>query len=501
MKRKLSLLLAFLMLSSTLSACGSESEGEVTTSGTSGSEKTTTAAADWGLPEKDFGGKTLKILTMNPTDTATGKIKEGTTIGQLYAEEESGDVMNDATYKRNQLVAQRYNIQLEVNYGSTDNNAEIEQWVKALLADEYIADLFDCGLWFMEKMSSQGLLLDLRQLPYMNFDQPWWDKNLMEDYSVMGEYLFAFGDIATGHYDSAKVLYFNKDMVEDYKMESPYTYVSDGSWTIDRFAEYVKQVSGDLDGDGRMWYNDLFGYAGGATSTYLFMVGAGSKTMGRTADGSFESTFITERSLSALAKASNVLYDESLALIANIGKYSDDDAEDAAMAYKAFDEGRALFYQGTLGDIVTMRGTEVEFGVIPFPKLDEVQDRYYNPIDAGAKAIAVAYNAPDHELIGFGLEALCAASTELLRPAYIDTTLKTKGVRDDESVAILDMIMDSLTIDIGQVYNFGDINGYIIYNFEREKIDNLVSRYESIKDSIMASYETVAELYRGIYEN
>ena len=38
-------------------------------------------------------------------------------------------------------------------------------------------------------------------------------------------------------------------------------------------------------------------------------------------------------------------------------------------------------------------------------------------------------------------------------PAYYETALKTKYTRDDESIAMIDMIVDSRVFDLGYVYD------------------------------------------------
>jgi hypothetical protein len=86
------------------------------------------------------------------------------------------------------------------------------------------------------------------------------------------------------------------------------------------------------------------------------------------------------------------------------------------------------------------------------PKWDENQDRHYTIVGGGAVAEAVLQTASNLELIGAVTEALNAEGWKNLVPAYYDITLKYKGVRDEESIAMLDQILEDRIYDFGYVY-------------------------------------------------
>ena len=51
------------------------------------------------LPEKDYGGYEFRIIA-----------EEWTASGELDCTEETGDMFNDAVYRRNQLVGERFGV-------------------------------------------------------------------------------------------------------------------------------------------------------------------------------------------------------------------------------------------------------------------------------------------------------------------------------------------------------------------------------------------------------
>ncbi|MCL2814819.1 MAG: hypothetical protein FWD23_09490, partial [Oscillospiraceae bacterium] len=95
-----------------------------------------------------------------------------------------------------------------------------------------------------------------------------------------------------------------------------------------------------------------------------------------------------------------------------------------------------------------LRSMEADFGVVPFPKADENQSRYYAASN-GAWPKIIPNTAPNPERTGIILEALAAESKNLTIPAFIEICLKTKYVRDEESSEMLTIILNSVTEDLG----------------------------------------------------
>ena len=79
------------------------------------------------------------------------------------------------------------------------------------------------------------------------------------------------------------------------------------------------------------------------------------------------------------------------------------------------------------------RASEVIFGIVPGPKFDETQDRYYTSYSTyNLGVMAVPATAGDPARTGTVLEAMAAASVDTLSPAYYDICLNGKYIRDDE---------------------------------------------------------------------
>ncbi|MBE6616236.1 MAG: hypothetical protein E7631_13130, partial [Ruminococcaceae bacterium] len=111
MNKKLSLLLAMLMLASTATACGDSGASETTAdtetaADTAAVETEETENFDPGLPDKDFGGRTFTFMTKANESWTDWKETS------ISSAELTGEVLNDAVYNRNSYVQETYNVVL-----------------------------------------------------------------------------------------------------------------------------------------------------------------------------------------------------------------------------------------------------------------------------------------------------------------------------------------------------------------------------------------------------
>ena len=118
-------------------------------------------------------------------------------------------------------------------------------------------------------------------------------------------------------------------------------------------------------------------------------------------------------------------------------------------------DGRVLFRQTSTKNLDTLRDCEVEYGIVPYPKLDEAQEGYYG-YDISA-FISIPSSVSDPELVGKTLEMLNFYSREMVMPTYYDIQLNSKSVRDEESIEMLDLIFEGIVCDAGRTY-FGTDN-------------------------------------------
>ena len=102
----------------------------------------------------------------------------------------------------------------------------------------------------------------------------------------------------------------------------------------------------------------------------------------------------------------------------------------------------------------TMRGMEDEFGVVPMPKYDEEQKEYRTLLHDAFTVFSILRTVDGDRLdeTGAVLEAMASVSYKTVRPAYYETTLRTKIAQDPQSAEMFDIIIDNIYIDAGIIY-------------------------------------------------
>ena len=114
-------------------------------------------------------------------------------------------------------------------------------------------------------------------------------------------------------------------------------------------------------------------------------------------------------------------------------------------------------------------------------------------------AFAVPKTVSDPEFVGIITEALNAESYKAVFPAYYEVALKTKYTHDDESVKMLDYIVDHRVFDFGYVYdNFKGFSFYFQYLIGGEASSDFESYYAANSSASIAQYQTVLDYYEDL---
>ncbi|MCL2159516.1 MAG: hypothetical protein FWH48_08935, partial [Oscillospiraceae bacterium] len=260
MKKNICALLAFLVLLLLFLACAptkpaeteNPAEDEKAQNGESESETEDELSDE--LPPLDFGGETVSILHRD----------YGIWEMEMYAEAQNGDVINDAVYRRNMAIEERFNVTLNMIpvRGAWDYKDEFLKRVRNTVSagDNEFEIICGYAAYIVELTTSGNYLSNWHDIPYMDFKKPWWNQEFVSEMTVNGRMFFITGDFALSTINAANVLFFNKNLWQAYAFEDPYAIVREGKWTLDKMTEITKQVSMDLDSNGKYDEKDLYGY-------------------------------------------------------------------------------------------------------------------------------------------------------------------------------------------------------------------------------------------------
>ena len=149
---------------------------------------------------------------------------------------------------------------------------------------------------------------------------------------------------------------------------------------------------------------------------------------------------------------------------------------------RQFEDDLGLFYVTFLGTIPTLRAMETDFGILPFPKYDETQEKYYSRVIDGFIRCVPNFTA-DLERTSIIMEALAVESKNITIPAYFEIALRTKHTRDDESQDMLDIIHANRTMDLGDTFYMVPVR--VIYTNElTAKKNNFASAVEKNTNAV-----------------
>lgn len=469
--KKICLLTAAVTAAVLLFSCAQGAVSPETTTASPAAEVTEaeTLLAD-SLPEADYGGEAVRV--------AVGEYAKQ----DFIAEEETGETLNDAVYRRNIAVEDRFNVLFEMFYEVGAYNSVR----RAVTAGDDSYDICDEMYQAVIPMATEGLLVDLGTLGNVDFTKPWWDKNVVRDICFGNKIFYAAGDFNTSTMGMSCIVLFNKNLFDSMSLAYPYQLVLDGQWTYDNFYALLHQGISDLNGDGKIAYtDDRYGYVG-----WQYEIGPNLfESMG--------GRYVTkdDENMPALALGNEFtygLFDRILAIFTgenggwqnSVGWGPDMDV---------FKDSRALMLDSRFTLLNYFRDMEDDFGILPHPKLDVAQAEYYQLVSNVGNLDCIPITNTRTEMTSVILEALASESYRSVMPQYFEVLLQIKYTRDDESAAMLSIVKESARFDL----SLSSVNSVTIMNMITKGENNFASQYAKIEKAAQKELDKMIETIRG----
>ena len=439
MKRTLSLLLA-LLLTVPFVSCGEGTANETSADDTGTGEivtETEETQPALNLPEGlDFEGYTYKIYTFDHSAYSIEHI----------AEDLNGDVLNDAIFNRNLDVSELLNVQLNAVINPWNNEDFRANVMAAVMSGSDDYDVFTGNMYNTTYLSAEGYFFNVNDAPYIDMNNPWWNKSSYDELSIGKNAYLLMGDMCLSNYN-LEAVFFNCDMVEDYDMEDPYTLAYENEWTIDKLISMTQDFYVDRNGNGIRDEDgsDLYGFHGKLQSIYNlsnYYVDITTKT----AENYIDVTFHSEKTETIFNKLKTWLV-ESEGSYCPMGWTS---------AGPLAEEMSCVFTILTLNQCAALRDYDVRYGVVPIPKYDQLQENYI----ATAAGLLVCFPASisNIERSAAVADALSYYGRKYVYPAYVENSILTKGTRDEDAQFMIETILDNVKYNFGAA--FGGFQGY-----------------------------------------
>jgi len=403
-----------------------------------------------------------------------------------FSDEASGEPINDASKERIARTEELLNCKV--------NALEIKSLASAARADILAGgsayDVIMPALTSVSSLGTEGLLMDLYSVEHIDTSKPWWSQQVTKHLSIAGKLYFTLGDLSIIDNDGTGAIGFNKKLIVDYNLDSPYDYIFDGTWTIDKMFTMAGAVVEDLNGDGVMDAKDRYGYVTDKQNLAGHITGGGINLTDKDENDLPVCNLNNERTIQIIDKFINFVYGgNAFATTDLFGGHGSCNTN--------FMNDQMLFRYTTMYRFTQMRNMETDFGFVTLPKLDESQDSYYSSYAHASPGTSIPITVNDAEAVGAAVETLSYYGREILLRAYYEINLQGKVARDDESAAVLDIIFDAATLDLGKIYNFGGIRDIwaVIANSNTNIFSSMYASIEqTMNTAIDKLVDTVSEL-------
>ena len=399
------------------------------------------------LPDLDYDGETVTMLYWS----------DNLHKDEFEIVEPSDDMVKNASYTRNRTVEARLNIKFDYvsTKGNTNNTSQFVQFLQNDIKSgncEY--DIFGCYGLTTASCATSNLCMDLKDYDYINFDKPWWPDSLEEEATIRGKLFFASGDIATSYLYEMYMIFYNSDMITDYRFDTdPLKLAIDGTWTWEKFYEYCAAVGAhDNDGNGQVNGSDKYGFIAEIGTLCPIFFSADLKMFSHDKYGGIR---VDESCFS----------DKADGFVRDINDFIHNSG--SAFFYRATDNKVKTFFanNNTLfminraavakTDLATKEG--LNYGILPMPKYDDEQDQYVSTLANGfslyGMSIGVDKEVGRADMCSAVLECLASESYRQISPVLFETVMKLRYSPNAQSSQVYDIVRETVQFDLSRIFH------------------------------------------------
>ncbi|MBQ3706664.1 MAG: hypothetical protein II889_02040 [Clostridia bacterium] len=457
MKRRLAILILAALTLGLFAGCSTVTTDESTAPSTQNPaavEEAAEAAPDEpvyisdDMPDTDYNGYDFRILSCYFYN------KELATY--ITFDEITGDPVDDVLYASRDNIQNRFNIGIRwIETG--DTSAGMNAAKQSVTAGDDTFDILighDTNTFGLGK---DGYLYNLLAVEQFNFEKPWWPKNTVESLRIGNKMYAASSYLSYCGLHWTRVITFNKDFADDLGYTNLYDEVREGTWTLDRLHDLTEGVSQDLDGNGKFNVKDRIAFTSGGQTWYCMQEAVDIPVYRHDADG----IPYLDVDIDRVTK-----YVDIMRLLIT----GDDYVASGDFGIDQFKNDKALFAYTQVGDAYdTYRISEIRYGFLPTPKLDEMQKDYINCCTDVPWGIPKNVAADQLDLIGTVVEAMSCYNYNNVLPAYYETAIKARTADAPDDTEMLTIIADTRTISFSYTYQLtynNIVNGCVENNSE-----------------------------------
>jgi len=387
------------------------------------------------LPELNYGGETVTVLYWSDVE-----------MQEYEAEELNSVLVNDAIYKRNANVQEKLNI--EFAWLSTPgNNNKTGEFVN------YVANIYKGGDTPLDLISSysrttamcaiEGYCADMADLPYLNFDMPWWPESLLDVVSIGDSIYFASGDASINVLHLMYAVYCNNDLLKNQQLESPIALVNSHEWTLDKLLQMTADAYEDLDASNKKDDGDFYGFVGANYGLDAFYTGSDLRLVEQDED-------------KLLIISEDFFSDKAVDLCSKLGAWiKSDDCYIAGTHQDTFVSQRALFIQDRchLADRRLVGQVDFSYSILPTPLYNKDQENFISVVGNPFSLYGIFSQSEDLDRAAAVLECWASEAYRTTTPAQFEMNMKLRYSETSDEADMYNIIRTTVCFDLGRLFN------------------------------------------------
>jgi len=494
MKKIISIILIITTLFILGSCAAAGPENKNTSNETTSTKSEETTASEYKQPSVNYNNAPITIAAVDHLQSGTVVTWTVEAYSDAYAPEQNGDPINDALYFRNQRVEEELGVTIKtipLGYLVTCG----DNLKKLILAADAVIDIAFMSGSFISTFVGTDMVLDLKSIPNVDFSHSWWDQHCVKEFDLFGTMAIVTGDISLNSNFAQIIYFFNKQLANEFQLDNMYDLVRKGNWTIPKMMEMCRTVAHDVNGDGVMGVEDCFGLMTEMGHLPTSIISGGVRLTEKDNDGVPQIAVNTQRTADLVEMLVPFMRDKDINIYSSdySGKYKNAFRE---LMVPMFIDNRSLFFNNQLLVGMEFRSMDGDFGILPAPKYDSAQENYYSNLSGyWATYIMAPTTNGNFEMTGHVLESMGYYSQQYVTPAYIDTTVMNKTLRDDESAEMMYIIFGNRYYDLGYMYNWGGILNLFYTLIDTKKV-TFASEFAKIETKIQKEIDKTVEMLR-----
>ncbi|MBQ3507631.1 MAG: hypothetical protein IJA91_03690 [Clostridia bacterium] len=390
---------------------------------------------------------------------------------QFYVEEYTGDLLDDLIYERNTVVSTDFGVEFvyyDLDYMAVNDTMRLQ--VTSGL-DDY--DVYTGHKYSFTSCAQNNYCYNLGEIASMDLTGEWWDQGCYENLTIDDKTYVITGDIDPDSMLISACMVFNKKMMTELgkNVDELNELTDNGGWTLDVMYEYGKDVTRDLNGDGKIEYgSDRFNLSSWMMDVPFSLYYGANGNFVTIVDGTPELTYTAEQVTNIYDKIYKIIIEQNAYFVTDLSQY--------ATTYDVFTEGRAMFVDMCLSKITTfLSEMDDPYGILPIPKYDTNQKEYLSFVNGATPFVMVGKTESDPEFVGTILEAMATYNYDNITPQLFEVATKLQAAQDPASAAMVDYIVRNRIWDLGYYADWA-ITNVVLENLKKGS-DSIASALDS----------------------